>query len=272
MLGGKQGRWWLAVVVLAAGCSQSVAGSSTAAPPTASVSPAIQSTSAANGPVSRSTTASPSPTRSSAPPTTSARATVKPTSTAATLPTALPAGVPDHDDCASMTPVAGRSCHDRIAVPVPSGGQLIRADDTLQAEQLCSAVSDAKLKALIGIAPKLGIETAAGQPATCEIQMVVESSSQLEALIFIVNLDRAASFDRYKVPTTVTYAGHKSYVLADPSDGVFDGFGVLSLNRSSAVNGVVGVQVLRATRKAENADTTQRLTQTYLGALAAALL
>ena len=268
MLGGKRGRWWLAVVVLAAGCSQNVAGSSTAAPPTASDLPTIVSTSAANSPVSSSTTASPSPTRSSAPPSTSARATVKPTSRAATLPP----GVPDHHDCASMTPVAGRSCHDRIAVPVPSGGQLIRSDDTLQAEQLCSAVSDAKLKELIGIAPKLGIETAAGQPATCEIQMVVESSTQLEALIFIVNLDRAASFDRYKVPTTVTYAGHKSSVLAYPSDGVFDGFGVLSLNRSSAVNGVVGVQVLRATRKAENVDTTERLTQTYLGALAAALL
>ncbi len=269
MLGGKQGRWWLAVVVLAAGCSQSVAGSSTAAPPTASVVLTIVSTSAANSTVSRSTTASPSPTRSSAPPiSTATRSTVKPTSAAATLPPE----VPDHHDCAGMTPVAGRICHDRIAVPVPSGGQLIRSDDTLQAEQLCSAVSDAKLKALIGIAPKLGIETAAGQPATCEIQMVVESSTQLEALIFIVNLDRAASFDRYKVPTTVTYADHKSYVLAYPSDGVFDGFGVLSLNKSSAVNGVVGVQVLRATRKAENTDTTERLAQTYLGALAAALL
>lgn len=163
----------------------------------------------------------------------------------------------------------GRTCQNLVAVAVPRDGHILASTDEQAAEQMCSAVSDAELKKIFGLPAKIGIMISKTKaPTTCEIEMQIATKTTLEAATLIVSVDRSSSWVQYKLPTTTNYDGRHAYVVAYGSAGNFSGIAVLQLAPSTGTKGVLGIQMIRATRAAEFPDVSQGLLTKYLAVLA----
>lgn len=162
----------------------------------------------------------------------------------------------------------GRTCQNFVPTAVPRDGHILASTDEQAARQMCSAVSDAELKKIFGLPAKIGIMTSKTKAPTCEIEMEIATKTTLEAATLIVSIDRSSSWVQYKLPTTNNYNGRHAYVLAYGSAGDFSGLAVLQLAPSTGTKGVLGIQIIRATRAAEFPDVTQGLLTKYLAVLA----
>ncbi len=167
----------------------------------------------------------------------------------------------------------GRTCQNLIVTAVPPDGHILTSTDLDAVREMCSAVPETELKKIFGLPVKIGIMISKTKATpTCEIEMKVSSKTTLNESVLILSLDRASSWAEYKVPTTTTYAGRRAYVLAYGSAGNFSGFGVLQLAPSTGTKGVLGIQIVRATRAAEFPSVTAGLLRRYMDVLAGRVL